>query len=235
MPATPPTGVSPPEAPNRDIPAGFAAKMDAFLSWMVGFYAFLVASLANVFANATEAYNSAVAAASSAAAALASQIAAANSASVAGSASTAPMWASGNYNAGVYARSPSSLLAYIARTTGAKPTDPAADPINWALAAPAAMQLVLISTTSGAISVGQDALFTNAAASAGTAPASPAIGDEFAFEFGNGRLDNTIDFGTQNITGSNGVVRSGVVTWNLRGRRRLRFVGAANGGWRVTA
>lgn len=236
MPPIEPTELTaPPLAPTREDSANFRPRSNAFIAWFSTMRAQMVAALANVYANAVDALASATAAASSAAAALSSQIAAANSAGVAGSASNAPIWASGNYNAGVYARAPSNALVYIARTTGAKPTDPAADPTNWALAAPSAMQVVLISATSGAISVGQDALFTNAAASAGTAPTSPAIGDEFAFDFVNGRLDNTIDFGAQNITGSNGVVRSGVVTWNLRGRRRLRFFGAANGGWRVTS
>ena len=43
----------------------------------------------------------------------------------------AASWASGSYNVGAVVWSPINLLTYRAKTTGAKPTDPANDPANW--------------------------------------------------------------------------------------------------------
>lgn len=225
MPTTPPTGTPPPEAPNRDLPEGFAAKMDAFLAWMVGFYAYIVASLANVFANAVDAYNSAAAAASSQTAAAGSASAAASSAAAAANSAGAAMWAAGSYNTGQAARAPSNQRVYIARTTGSKPTDPALDPTNWRLASAGGLPDVPYSGTTATVALGERSRFTNAAAVAVTVPVPTLANEEWEGEWENGRVDNSFNIGAATLR-RNGVSDSGVITNSQRMIVRLISVGA---------
>lgn len=80
-------------------------------------------------------------------------------------------------------------------------------------------------STSVAVSVGQHKQCRNAAAVAVTWPTGTTVGQLASVSFDNGLFTNTIDFGAQSIKGASGVVRSGVVNWNLLGGLRAVWGG----------
>lgn len=151
------------------------------------------ATASDVNADATSALNSKNAAQASQDAAAVSASAAQASAAAAATSAGAAVWVSGSYSAGQAARSPSNMRVYIARTTGSKPTDPANDPTNWAIAG-GELVLIVVSGTTQAAAVGGRYALRNAAASVLTAPPSPQEGDRFAVKVANGRTDNTINW-----------------------------------------
>lgn len=114
---------TPPDAPSRsNAPATYISRMNAFLAWIVTFVAEMNVVIADIAAKYSAVLSNAATASTKAAEAAASATAAAVS---------APMWASGNYNAGTVVWSPLNFKTYRARTTGSKPTDPSLDPTNW--------------------------------------------------------------------------------------------------------
>lgn len=80
-------------------------------------------------------------------------------------------------------------------------------------------------STSVTVSVGQHKQCRNAAAVAVTWPTGTTVGQLASVGFDNGLFTNTIDFGAQSIKGASGVVRSGVVNWNLPGGLRAVWGG----------
>lgn len=80
-------------------------------------------------------------------------------------------------------------------------------------------------STTVSVSVGQHKQCRNAAAVAVTWPTGTTVGQLASVGFDNGLYTNTIDFGAQSIKGASGVVRSGVVTWNLTGGLRAVWGG----------
>ncbi|MFA6203791.1 MAG: hypothetical protein WC710_11465 [Gallionella sp.] len=80
-------------------------------------------------ASTTGANAAAVAAQTTLAITKAAEAAASSTSALAGAG--AASWVSGSYNIGAVVWSPINLLTYRAKTTGAKPTDPANDPTNW--------------------------------------------------------------------------------------------------------
>ena len=142
----PPTQTTPPTPPQRTDPANFAARGDAFLTWMVTWYnelnhattgliKWISDRALGVQTDATNAANSAAAASNSATAAGNSATAAGNSAAVAASSANAQLWVSGtNYAAGVSAIDPADFQAYRRTAAGAGTTRPGLDAANWTLA-----------------------------------------------------------------------------------------------------
>ncbi len=130
MPTTPPTITSAPSpAPQRGEKTTFAARMDAFVTWVSAAVAQFGAAATNVNANASEALTSATNAAASA-------TSASGSASAAATASGAILWVSGTtYAVGDCRFSPINTATYRRRsgTAGAGTTDPSLDATNWAL------------------------------------------------------------------------------------------------------
>lgn len=189
---TPITGYGTP--PSSADPANFDARADAKVAADVVFVTEANALGANVYANALEAATSATSAATAKTAAEAAQAAAvANAAAAAGSAGAAP-WASGSYNAGVSARSTVNYRIYVARTTGAKPTDPSADPTNWGLSVSNDLQDIPVTGTTHTAAVAERSWLKNAAATTLTAPPTPVAGDTFGVKVANGRFDNLINW-----------------------------------------
>lgn len=118
--ASPPIPLDPaPAVPTSTDPeATFDAMFEAFLAWLKNQAQPGMNALAdNMFANASAAAQHALTTEAQAAAAV--------------GAVNAPMWAAGNYNAGVCAWSPTNGRTYRNKTTGVRNTDPAVDPANW--------------------------------------------------------------------------------------------------------
>lgn len=69
--------------------------------------------------------------------------------------------------------------------------------------------------TSVSISVGQHVQCRAGTAVAVTWPTGTVVGQIASVAFENGLYTNSINFGAQSIKGPNGVIRSGVVTWDL--------------------
>jgi hypothetical protein len=230
MAQTEPTTVdAAPSPPSRSVPSTFSTLSDLYHAWLPTFVTQVVALATNVYNNAVDCYNNAVAAASSAAAALASESSAASNAAAAASSSAAAPFSAGTYNAGVSARSNVNYRIYTARTTGAKATDPSADPTNWALASVGDLPDVPYAGTTAACSLGERSRFTNAAAVAATVPLPTVAGARWSGLWENGRSDNSYDIGAATLL-HNGVTLSGVITHNKRMPINLVAVGANS--WR---
>lgn len=73
----------------------------------------------------------------------------------------------------------------------------------------------IVSGTSGAVAAGYRHVLTNAAATAVTAPATPADGDPLEIVVGNALTTNTLDLGAKTVIGPAGQA-SGVITLNAR-------------------
>lgn len=175
---TPPAIAAAPDAPTRSSPSTFAARADAWLTWLVSFVAECAAVATNVYNNAVDAYNNAVAGAASAAAALVSQGAAAASAQAAATSAGAAIWVSGTtYAIGDARWSPSTRYVYRRITAGAGTTDPSADATNWALAGSTLPQLVAVAGTTQAAQANGHYALNNVAATTVTLPITPAAGD----------------------------------------------------------
>lgn len=184
----------PPAPQPTDDTSTFNAKAFALLAALAGFVteANAQAGENNTAAGtATTGASNATAKAAEAAATLLACIASASAAAT--SAGAAP-WASGSYSTGQAARSGVDYRVYIARTTGAKPTDPSADPTNWRYASPNDLQLVVVTAATQTAAANGRYVLTNAAQSTLTAPPSPQAGDTFAVKVANGRFDNLINW-----------------------------------------
>jgi len=226
----PPSMTAPPTAPSRSDSANFASRGDAFLGWFATQYTDLVAALANVYANAVDAYNNATAASASQASASASEAAAAASAQAAATSAGAAIWVSGTtYAIGDVRWSPVTRYVYRRITAGAGTTDPSADATNWIVASSGGPQLVVSASASNSVLQGQHLECTAAGAGSQTLPASPALGaGDVWIGHQNGRVDNTVDPGSNNINGQSGVMTIG----NPYRLLQLRWVGGTFG-WRI--
>ena len=225
----PPTQTTPPTPPQRTDPANFAARGDAFLTWMVTWYnelnhattgliKWISDRALGVQTDATNAANSAAAASNSA-------TAASNSAAAAASSANAPLWVSGtNYAAGVSVIDPVDFQAYRRTAAGAGATRPGLDAANWTPAVSAVRFDIAQTLTAGqkaqaranagarAATESVQVISTNTTAVASrtyvftasltlTLPASPAPGDWVPFSNRSGTLTCVIARNGQNIMG----------------------------------
>ena len=220
----------PPAPDPADDRSTFNAKAFAFNQALADFVDDANATAATVNGDAAAAAASAAAALASKNAAQASESASASNASAAASSAGAAVWASGSYNAGVSAKSPTSLRVYTARTTGSKPTDPASDPTNWKIASTGGLPDVTYSGTTASVFLGERSRFTNAAAVAATVPAPSIAGEEWAGLWENGLSTNTFNIGAANLR-HNGLTLTGVIGNSLRIPIHLISVGANE--WRL--
>lgn len=220
----------PPAPDPGDDKATFNAKGFAFNQALGDFGDQANDLAAEVNADAAAAAASEAAALASKNAAQASESASAGNASAAATSAGAAVWASGSYNAGQAARSPSTLRVYIARTTGSKPTDPASDPTNWKIASTGGLPDVPYAGTTASVFLGERSRFTNAAAVAATVPAPTIAGEEWAGLWENGRFDNSFDIGAATLR-HNGIARTGVITNNLR--LPIHLIAVAANEWRL--
>lgn len=212
---TPPAVSALPTPPSTASPSTFDTRADAFLTALPTFQTENNAVATNVFANATDAAASATTATTQAGTATAQAVIATANAVAAAANAGAILWVSGTtYAIGDKRASPANSRIYARKTSGAGTTDPSADATNWQIV-DAEMPTVTIAGTTQTMAVGVRYITGNAAATALTAPASPASGDEICYLGGNGRLDNTIDFGASVVQGPNGVTLTGVMTMDL--------------------
>lgn len=219
-----------PPAPDPNDPLStFNSKAFALLAALATFVTEANALATGVNTDRAAAAASQAAALASELAAAASALAAAGNASAAATAASAAVWVSGTYSQGQSARSPSNLRVYTARTTGAKPTDPAADPTNWRIASAGALPDYAYTGTTATVALGERSRFTNAAAVAVTVP-TPAAGDEWAGLWENGRFDNTFDIGAATLR-HNGKSLTGVITNNSR--KPVHLVAVGTNEWRL--
>lgn len=219
----------PPAPDPNDSASVFNAKAFALLAALSTFVTEANALGTAISADRAAALASQVAAAASELNAAASALAAAGNASAAATSAGAAVWVSGSYTAGAAARSPSNQRVYVARTTGAKTTDPAADPTNWRIASAGALPDYPYSGTTATVSLGERSRFTNAAAVAVTVP-TPVAGDEWAGLWENGRFDNTFDIGAATLR-HNGKALTGVITNNAR--KPIHLVAVGTNEWRL--
>lgn len=224
---TAPTAPTPfPGVPPSTLdPANFDPRMDATLGHLPTLQTEMAGLATNAFNNASDALSSANAAATSEGNASDFASAAAGNAAAAATSAGAAPWAAGNYNAGLPARSNINYRAYIARTTGSKPTDPALDPTNWRLASAGGLPDVPYSGTTVTVSLNERSRFTNAAAVAATVPVPTRAGEEWEGEWENGRVDNSFDIGAAYLR-RNGVSLTSLITNSQRMIVRLISVGA---------
>lgn len=125
-PTAQPSIASAPDAPSRQSPATFRARMDAFLAWMVTFVSqagalatWMFDTATQVFNNATEAFNSAQASAASASAAAAGV-------------NATPWVSGGTYSAGDQHSSLVNFKTYRAtQNHSGRTTDPSLDTAYW--------------------------------------------------------------------------------------------------------
>lgn len=215
----------PPAPDPGDDRATFNAKAFAFNQALADFVDEANALATDANADAAAAAASEAAALASKNAAQASESASAGNASAAATSAGAAVWASGSYNAGQPAKSPTSLRVYTARTTGSKPTDPASDPTNWKIASTGGLPDVPYSGTTASVFLGERSRFTNAAAVAATVPAPTIAGEEWAGLWENGLPTNSFDIGAANLRHNN-VTLTGVITNSQRMPIHLVSVGA---------
>lgn len=107
---------------------------------------------------------------------------------------TADVWSSGSYDAGDFARSPSTGFLYQAKTTGSKPTDPALDATNWELQTSQGLPISIV-TASTHLVERNTAVFVKGASQTTLTidSANWQLGDRFELCIGNGREDNELD------------------------------------------
>lgn len=224
---TAPTPITPYSGtpPSSTDPANFDARADAKVAEDAAKVSEFNDLADNCFDNATEAYSSATTAAAQRVLADAAASAAQSNASAAATSAGAAVWASGSYNAGQAARSPSTLRVYTARTTGSKPTDPASDPTNWKIASSGGLPDNPYTGTTASVFLGERSRFTNAAAVAVTVPAPTMAGEEWAGLWENGLTTNSFDIGAATLRHNN-VSRTGVITNSQRLPIHLVSVGA---------
>lgn len=182
-----------PPSPSDSL-ALFNSRAFAFWAAMPGFQSQANSTASDVNDDAAAAASSAADASTKADDADAFAAAALASAAAAATSAGAAPWASGSYSTGQAARSTTDYRVYIARTTGSKPTDPAADPTNWRYASANDLQLIVVTATTQTAAVNGRYVLTNAAQSTLTAPPSPQAGDTFAVKVANGRFDNLINW-----------------------------------------
>lgn len=183
-------------------------------------------------AQAVENNANAVISAAAAASTTVDAAAAASSAAAAAASAGAAMWVSGSYSEGQGARSPTNSRVYIARTTGAKPTDPASDPTNWRIASGGSLPDWPYAGTTASPPLGERSRFTNVAAVAVTVPLPTGAGEEWAGLWENGLYTNSYDIGVATLK-HNGVTLTGVITNNRRLPIHLVSVGANT--WRFAS
>lgn len=174
-----------PSPPSRNDPTTFADKGDVFLAALPTFVIEANALETNV--NAKEA-----SAAASAESALNSAGLSANSAAVSAAASGASNWnASTTYTVGQSVFSPINQRAYRRKIAGVSATDPSLDTTNWGVIAQG-LVLVTITTSTFNLLPGYHYAVTSVAASTGTLPASPSLGDEIKITFANNLANNIV-------------------------------------------
>lgn len=220
-----------PEPPGpTDSLATFNARAFAFLGALPGFRTEANTVAGEINAASAAADVSEAGAAASAAAALASELAAGASASAAAAGAGAAIWVSGTtYAIGDVRWSPVTRYVYRRITAGAGTTDPSADATNWVVASSGGPQLVVSASASNSVLQGQHLECTAAGAGAQTLPATPALGaGDVWIGHQNGRVDNTVDPGSNNINGQSGVMTIG----NPYRLLQLRWVGGTFG-WRI--
>lgn len=225
---TAPTPITPyATPPSSNDTANFDARADAKVADDVTKVGEYNALATNVWGNAVEAVAAAVSADNSASQAAASQTAAAANAAAAASSAGAAPWASGTYAAGAPARSVVDYRIYVARTSGNKPTDPSADPVNWGLASANGLQLVPVTGVTAAGFVGGRFVLKNAAATELTAPTTSTVGDEFAVKWVNNRFDNFVNFGGQKVEGVS--ITTLILNGSPRGAARWVWIDGSTG------
>ena len=175
MPTAPPSITTPPTAPSRADVGTFATRADAWVAWEETNLPLVGQASDATYDNAVEAQASATAAQASALSVGAS------------------LWVSGTtYATDDVRRSPINGLPYRRLTDGAGTTDPSADVGNWALAVAASPVLIDVTGTTVNLQAWGHYLFSNAAVTTGTLPASPAAGDLIWVTVGNGLRTNVL-------------------------------------------
>lgn len=220
-----------PEPPGpTDSLATFNARAFAFLGALPTLRSEINTVAGEINSAASAAGASETAADVSEAAALVSATAAAGSAQAAAASAGAATWVSGTtYAIGDVRWSPVTRHVYRRITAGAGTTDPSADATNWVLASSGGPQLVTSASASNALLQGQHLECTAAGAGAQTLPATPVLGaGDVWVGHQNGRNDNTVDPGANNINGQSGVMTIG----NPYRLLQLRWVGGSFG-WRI--
>lgn len=212
-----------------DSAAVFNTRAFSLLGALPNFVTEANATAAAVDAAAAAGAASALAASNSAAAALANQNAAAASAQAAANSAGAAIWVSGTtYAIGDVRWSPITRLVYRRTTAGAGSTDPSADATNWALAAVALPQLVVVTATAVAGTAWGQFALTATGATTVTLPASPAVGDAVWVLVANGRIDNVIARAGNLLQG----LAEDLTIDNPQGSVCLRYIGSTVG-WRI--
>jgi len=196
---TPPTVDTLPTPPSTSDPANFNTRADAFLGALLTWATQVGALATNVYNNAVDCYNNAVlalgyqgGAETAQTAAEAAQAAAEATAEDVATLSDADLWVSGETVAAGKTRwSPADRMIYRRLISGAGTTDPSADAVNWAPAAPAPQVTAVPGTT---VTAAKNAHYTldNVAATTLTLPASPTVGDMVWVTVGNGLRTNVI-------------------------------------------
>jgi len=175
-----------PPAPQRNDPANFATKADA---WVSALEATFTPEMNLIIPEINALSSSAVSAASTAStAATNADISAANAATASG----APMWVSGStYALGAATWSSVNRLVYRKITASSVSTiDPSSDPTNWALLGTVGLSVVVVTGTSVNAAANGHYVLTNVAATTVTLPASPLDGTTVAITPFNALLTN---------------------------------------------